>query len=118
MTIPEHDFFKMYVFGYRTRFHRFMSRAHRVKDKKLWQELAAWIRERYSERDSNHLLPEAVRFVWAWTKVDAKNVPVGHWRKPLLESFPKKGTRVLFTRTFEKPEGPSSAAAAGKVGTE
>jgi hypothetical protein len=79
--LPEHEYFRLLVFGYRTRCDRFMirwgSQSRAARD-----ELARWLARRHGEIHPDAPPVVAVRFLAGMHRIDPDVPPQGRWRKP------------------------------------
>jgi hypothetical protein len=100
VTVPDAPYLKMAPFGYRTRFDEY-ARKGMVQEASL-EQFAVWVRKRHAD-----LLPErrplaGMRLVTV-TDQPTLNVPIGHWRKPPLSSFPPEARWIGYAKIFEVP---------------
>jgi len=89
-TLPESDYFKMPIFGNRTRLSE-LTRSELAPQ--AFYELAVWVQERYAERHGS--LPVAVRVVR--TYYTAFEPPRGRWSQPPIEAVPEEARSVVLT---------------------
>ena len=101
-TLAEEDFFRLWTFGYRTRFFEAVYYGTNIPDyeRKSSQtqvELARWVARRYERLHPGSPAPEKIRFVAGLYYVQKDHPPSGHWRLPPVESFPADHIYVLST---------------------
>jgi hypothetical protein len=107
VTLDESEYFRMPAFGHRTRFDEVVR--SQLGERSL-QELAVWVRRRYTERHAGEPAPAGVRLVSGFFRV-GDSIPAGHWRKPPLDSVPADRQEVWYEVRFDAPS--AAAAAAG-----
>jgi hypothetical protein len=97
VTVPDHPYFRMSPFGYRTRLDEYMR--HAQMDGPGADEFAIWFYWRYRQLHPDRPPLAGVRLV-AGMIPRTLDVPAGHFRKPPLEELPPDVPRVWLTRTF------------------
>jgi hypothetical protein len=96
VEVPEGDYFRMKVFGHRTKLNNI---AMRKLPAAAFAEAAAYVRKRYVELHPREPAPFVVRFVVAAPPVVGMAHP-GSWRTPPLATVPISERRVWYTGIF------------------
>lgn len=87
VTVPESDYFQMYVFGYRTRMFRILIHANRGKRAaRAVREVGLYIRQQHAQTYPDKAPLTAVRFARLSTSIQDLAKQEGHYYKPPLES--------------------------------